>query len=438
MERDWKSLYMCFRDVWERYGRAHAIPQIGRQVVRQALNPRYSFEQVAQEIKSFDIPIELSKDWHRIEQLRDAFDDLGNDGVNLDTPAASVYQTAIQIMQRSLEHALDREGERRWFYRGQRSSRWPVSPSMFRRLANSNKAVEEYRARLERVRNAVHSLREVGLGQSEFEALAIVQHYSTNLGVTTWLLDVTSSPYVALFFASDGGQEGDIGSIDYIERTAWLRFSNEGQNLVGTIRYVSPAGIPRIENQAAFFLEAIHPELYRQLSVRALYFRQQPGVVFEDVSLDPPVSRHRIYPEQDPVEDMLPKELERGTSTPLAWEPPPESLRPPGAAVFSSIVQPWLGDISRAHQEVVAVICSLHAAITRRQGGLPYAIGTLHQLRRVVESVTRGTVRDPKELLELFYLPHVRAGTVRDTFMACLIEACPEWEPIARASMGSV
>src|SRR5205823_1301233 len=107
----------------------------------------------------------------------------------------------------------------------------------------------QFRTRVLRVRSAVGSFRNSGFARPDLEILAIVQHYKKELGVPTWLLDVTTSPYIGLFFASDGGEETEIGAIDYIERTEWMSFGGERSDAVGTIRYISPHGIPRIENQ---------------------------------------------------------------------------------------------------------------------------------------------------------------------------------------------
>lgn len=319
-KRDWKTLYFLFANLYNRYSDSHINSQLGRQVLVNALNPFWPFERVAREARSL-LSIDVSNDWNKLEQLREAFHDLANFGFEPDTPAESVYQTAIQIKQRQLEHESDRENKQRWFYRGQRRYQWSITPLTFRDLGDFVGAGNDFLARVSCVRGAVRALQGAGLGKQEFEALAIAQHYSKELGVRPWLLDVTLSPYVALFFATDGGQDGDVGVMDYIERTEWMLFSEGAPDRVGRIRYVSPEGIPRVENQAAFFIEAPHPELYDQMAIRRYYFRQHSGVVFEDTSLDPPVSRDRIYPKDDPLLGKLPKVWEGKSSEPLTWEP---------------------------------------------------------------------------------------------------------------------
>jgi len=429
-KRDWKTLYLLFADLYNRYSDSHVNSQLGRQVLVNALNPLWPFECVAREARSFRLSIDVSDDWHQLEQLRKAFDDLANFGFEPETPAASVYQTAIQIKKRQLEHESDRENKQRWFYRGQRRHQWSITPLTFRDLGDFAGAGNDFLARVSRVRGAVRALQDAGLGKQEFEALAIAQHYSKELGVRPWLLDVTLSPYVALFFATDGGQDGDVGVIDYIERTEWMLFSEGAPDSVGRIRYVSPEGILRVENQAAFFIEAPHPELYDQMKMNRYYFRQNSGVVFEDASLDPPVSRDRVYPKDDPILGKLPTGWEAKSSVPLPWEPQLHTLKSPDAALFASIVRPWIKEVERPRQETVAAVCRLHAALTPRKATLPDHICTLPYLRAVVEEIRKGYMSDVEDLLATHYVPHIREPDAINSFAEAVVESCPEWSEI--------
>ena len=432
-ERDWQTLYTIFADLWKRYSDANPNEQIGRYILNNALNPLWSFERVAREIRSFHLPIDLSKDWHELEQLRKACDDSKNLGLSPGAPAASVYQTAVQIKRRQLEHEIDREGEPRWFYRGQRKAQWSIQPLTFRDLKDTPDGGKELRARVSRVRGVVRALQEAGLGNDEFQALAIAQHYSRELAVNPWLLDVTHSPYVALFFASCGAEDGDVGVIDYIERTEWLFFSAGAPNSIGKIRYASPEGIPRIKNQTAFFIEAPHPELYRQLSIRRYYFCQKSGVVFEDASCSPPVSQDLIYPKHDPILESLPREWSGKNSLPLTWEPPPDALKHPDEDLFASIVRPW-DEAKGLSEGTLIAICSIHAAVTRRRDLLPHYIGTLHHLRQVAKWASRNiswpSWESVKNLLSLFYVDSIKTPDAAHNFKECVIEANPECEPM--------
>jgi hypothetical protein len=57
------------------------------------------------------------------------------------------------------------------------------------------------------------------------------------------LIDFTWDPFVALFFASDGGQDGDVGVISYISLKEFNRFSAGGTNRLGKIRVIEPRGV---------------------------------------------------------------------------------------------------------------------------------------------------------------------------------------------------
>ena len=51
--------------------------------------------------------------------------------------------------------------------------------------------------------------------------MAIAQHYSSPAQLHTWLVDVTSNPFAALYFASSGAENGDIGIVESICVQDW-------------------------------------------------------------------------------------------------------------------------------------------------------------------------------------------------------------------------
>jgi hypothetical protein len=121
---DWKQLHTTFDRLWTAYGRAHKNAELGYQVLRHAMNPeRHTFAAVEREARNFRLRIDLARDWAQIESLRDAHRLLSEIGFTSDTPADSVYQTAIQIRLQRLPDAGDR-----WFYRGQRNHYWDTMP----------------------------------------------------------------------------------------------------------------------------------------------------------------------------------------------------------------------------------------------------------------------------------------------------------------------
>jgi FRG domain len=426
---DWSTLYRTFRDLWRRYAGANPNPNLGIQVLNHALDPRYALGGVSQEAASLGLNLHPQEDWPLLESLRLSFDELSDSGFDAHNPAASVYQTAIQVIRLRLESALDRENRPRWFYRGQRQDQWLVTPSMFRGFEDLDRQTRLHmmEERLGRLRGCVRALRSKSLGSTDFEAVAIAQHYSAELRISTWLVDVTLSPSVALFFASDGGEPGEVGVVDAIERTEWMSFGGARDTLLGNLRYISPQGIPRIENQKAFFIDAPHPELYEQLSNRRLYFRQLRGVTFEDATLSPPVSRCDIYPTTDTTVHRLPRSWPSAERSSLEWEPPPESIQPLDSSHFYSIAESWMPNPTANQRKLLSAACRLHASMTSRKAQLPSYLITLHHLKRVAHAISEPDVANTvADLIRDWYMPeieHSKKREAREVFYACLHEA---------------
>jgi FRG domain len=397
-------------------------------VLKQALNPRYTFKEVSREAASLGLKLNPEQDWPFFKPLRAQFDELSDSGFDANNPAASVYQTAIQATQLSPETARDRENLPRWFYRGQRRHEWTVTPTLFRGLADVGPQIQlqVMTERLTRLRGCVHAIRSMNPGVADPEGVAIAQHYSAELRVSTWLTDVTLSPFVALFFASDGGRAGEVGVIYTIERTEWLSFGGARNTLLGQLRYISPQGIARIDSQRAFFIDAPHPLLYDQLANRALYFRQSEGVTFEDTGLTPPVSRQHIYPASDPTIKHLPTEWSQREGPPLEGEPHEGSIQPLHSLAFYSIAEPWMPNRTPEQEELLLAVCRLHTAMTLRKKHFPDHLVTLHRLRYVCEGIVKANIETAIDLLQLWYLPEIGQSEKKETreaFGACLVEA---------------
>jgi FRG domain len=439
---DWNHLHHSFEHLWSKYRSAHPNPEIGIQVLQQAMNPtKYSKRNLENEVEAFRLQVDL--DWQDITVLRDAFDSLSQLGFSADTPAESVYQTAIQVRLQRMDDALNRDGDARWFYRGQRDHRWDTVPKIMRNLRD--KAGASYDAlleeRLQRVRSIVERVIRAGLAKDDFEATAIAQHYSRELGVETWLLDVTASPWIALFFASDGGKAGEIGTLEYIELTEWMLFSNRGESELGNLRVASPASVLRISNQEAFFLQAPHPDLLKELSIRKLYFQQQDSIVFESKAFERPLTRNLIYPTEDPTLAALrglPSESLEAKE--LAWEPTASALRAPDSEAYLPIARALLA--AEADQrpeewertscfdwdELLCQLCRLHATVRAHQGEVPRYVTTLHHLHRLVIYALVNGQLGVSRFLEFCYIQYCRDDIMRESaFRRCLQEASPFW-----------
>jgi FRG domain len=394
----WERLHRSFERLWSKYGGLHTNKEIGLQVLREAMNPgRYSKRYIEDQIESFGLQVDLDEDWEDIALLRDGFDPLSDFGFSSTTPAESVYQTAIQVRLQRLVDSVNRHGQARWFYRGQRNHQWRTVPKILRNLASGADAEAFLEERVCAVRSIVARMMHAGLATDNFEATAIAQHYSSELGIGTWLLDVTASAWIALFFASDGGNAGDIGKLEYIELTEWTLFSNRGDSALGPIRVAAPASVLRIANQQGFFLQAPHPDLFEDLSIRTLYFLQQEGVVFENDAFEPALTRDLVYPSVDPTLAALlalPSELPDATT--LTWEPTVAAVRAPGWESYLPIARALLDhevdqrperwEIARDFdwEDLLREICRLHATARAHYGELPKYVMTLHHLDRLI------------------------------------------------------
>ena len=95
------------------------------------------------------------------------------------------------------------------WYRGQSDYEWHLAPAVFRNNRFRNETI--YVKELERLRP------EEFVGQRSFEKLVKMQHY----GLPTRLLDITSNPLVALFFACSSNRTKDGSLYYFASPTFW-------------------------------------------------------------------------------------------------------------------------------------------------------------------------------------------------------------------------
>ncbi len=120
--------------------------------------------------------------------------------------------------------------ERDQLYRGQRDAKWPTIPALFRRK-NVKDALDQLAYAIPRIQACLPAV-------SEAQALAVAQHYSKELDVATWLLDITYDPRIALFFASDNSVTGDVGVVSCLVQKEWNKLSAAGTNRLGRLRVI--------------------------------------------------------------------------------------------------------------------------------------------------------------------------------------------------------
>ena len=209
------------------------------------------------------------------------------------------------------------------FFRGQTQA-WRVVPSLYRNPGTPC----ETGAKLRRLGFVVQYLRnEFGDRQlTEKQAVAIAQHYAKEARVSTWLIDVSWDPFVALFFASDNGKDGEVGQVWRMREEDWRDLAVSGFGDMGKLDPIEVHGVPRIDAQQAVFLAAPHWSLFEQYVPWVVQFHQHTALVFEDETLNPPVCRATIYPDSDSIKEIV-SQIPDGTGEPPAVAPEGSMLR---------------------------------------------------------------------------------------------------------------
>jgi hypothetical protein len=225
---------------------------------------------------------------------------------------------------------------------------------------------------------------------SEEQAVAVAQHYSKELDVATWLLDMTYDPRVALFFASDGGVTGEIGVVVCIVQKEWNELSAAGTNRLGRLRVIDVPGVLRIERQRASFLDTSHPELFDQYVAYTVWFRQVEGMRFEDPEADFPVTAERVYPADDPLAAALLR-TPPTTEGMLKIAPASDARQPLGSSAYWEIAQSWCRqagvEIDAYREDTLKVVCDVHARLQAHRDQFALPDRSLARLQDAVDLV---------------------------------------------------
>jgi hypothetical protein len=365
---DWRSIYQRYVQLERTWSIPDAPEPVARQFFRRIVHGHQTQSAILGEFRSFRLeppPPDVLREAFLLQSVLYPSDRERPGGRHPDDPMEDVYAAALSM----LPHGFWVESpERDQLYRGQRDARWPTIPALFRK--------KDVEGALDQLAQAIPRIQACVAAISEEQAVAVAQHYSGELGVATWLLDMTYDPRVALFFASDGGVTGDVGVVSCLVQKEWNKLSASGTNRLGRLRVIDVPGVLRIERQRASFLDTSHPELFDQYVADTVWFRQMAGMRFEDPGADLPVTAERIYPTVDPVLAALLR-TPPATAGALHIGPAGDAREPLGSAAYWEIAQSWCRqggvEIDAYREDTLRVVCDVHARLQaqRDQFALP-------------------------------------------------------------------
>ena len=217
--------------------------------------------------------------------------------------------------------ALPEEGT---FFRGQRDHRWPIIPAISRPtdgddLTLPTQAVE---SRTRRLGETLSRLGSAFPGYPAASILGIAQHYSDISGAATWMLDVSTDPFVGLFFASLGGKAGDTGVLYRFHAREMARVGLGAHSSLGRLRVATAPGVQRLAQQRGLFIEAPRLDVMNLYAPFVESFFQHEGVVFEDALRG--ITRGRLLGVQPDIVQVL--DPARGVSNGHPGPPRPSRL----------------------------------------------------------------------------------------------------------------
>jgi hypothetical protein len=394
----WEDEYRRYRRLeqnWMQEGKAPPDPDV-RGWLRQTLHGIVFRDPDAGSPESRDappgIPTEL---WEEAWSLQDRLRPLHTRGLgrDVDEPLDDVYHAAL--VMRWTWTSWTNSG--RAAYRGQRDYRWRLYPKLYR----DDPSPERLDSDVQRLTKLVGWLRTERPDLDELQCIATAQHYSSEANVSTWLVDFTYDPMVALFFASDHGKDNDVGVVHQIRIDEWKRLSSSGRARLGSLTTIDVPGVQRIEAQRGLFLVTSHPDLFEQYVAYTIRFSQHDGLTFEDISWTPPVSRSHMYPIQDSTKDAI-DQWSRGALVSACGNNgrvDPQALMPPSPyeklepADYAELVCRWLEDLGVSltdpYTRVAEALGRIYFALQQRPEVVGQSNRSLHQLARAAKAVVQ-------------------------------------------------
>ncbi|WP_305967416.1 FRG domain-containing protein [Marinobacter salsuginis] len=267
-------------------------------------------------------------------------------------------------------------------FRGTRNENWLLEPSIMRNLpVDPDEEVAECERRYKELAVFCEAMRQLrskeGKDSSESVCMAIAQHY----GIRSPLIDLTQNAWVALFFASHGGQENDVGLVQcFFLRELEELF--EANARFGTLQIIRADSVPRIKNQQGFFIALPAPRLDNQNVPHKIRFRQHEEALFEDESLG--VTASRIYPslEDDPLAVFANPKLKIYASFPRPRPIDPEVYFDIAAKIFTDR-EMAIGD---SYKRFVELACEFHYRL-QFVDGLRDVERSINRFKNAVEAI---------------------------------------------------
>ena len=310
------------------------------------------------------------------------------DGMSAQEPFADVYQAALSMTLKG----PDNPG---WLYRGQSDHRWLLIPSMYRPNPPLSTVAEERKTELQAATDRVCGLvRQMQTSHSSIQdeqGVAMVQHYSGETKCGTWLIDLTRNPFIALYFASKDGQDGQMGVVHILSATEFDAFSACGKNRLGALLLVEPGDVVRIRAQEAVFLDTSHPDLCAQLSHLKLFFKQRNGVVFADEYLATPVTPAALFPENDEWRKEMSRLLPQESATPLRCMPVADVGEELGCEEYEKLALSWCEyealSLDHVTRKAIRVACEAYVEFLKLGNKVDGVWRNLHRLRFAVRAI---------------------------------------------------
>ena len=369
--------------------------------------------------------------------------------------------SAVWSMEPVIENAL---------FRGQYSAAWGLQSTLMRPGPNGLD-IDELQDRLARTREFTDILRQrsnelFACTLSDDELLAVAQHF----GFPTPLLDYTRSVRVAAFFATahppPQGADG-IGVIYFMRHTPEQSFAATstlsalppltelcGVRL-GSLKVIEPQ-LPnddnRIGRQQGVFVAGYNPRAAAAVTIDRIYFRQQPGIMFEDPRAG--VTRLHLMPEDAPV-SKLSDEFKKAWQRRPGAGPILGSVRLDESSILGSSVPELYWQLREGQKllgEVLERARQADPPSAERLGGIvrEYFNGARIQadVTRAPHAVEEGAALDPlyDAVAALETLAGLSAGAIWSRIQAHVrsrtgrgfldVEPAPEWPLNAQLALG--